>query len=145
MKVQAMLNAKSGGTEVATIRSDITIDAAIAVLKEKRIGALVVSDDGRQIAGILSERDVVRALADEGGALLEKPVSSIMTSEVKTTDPSAKIDDVMSEMTRSRIRHLPVVLDGALCGLISIGDVVKHRLEELESETSVLRDFIVGR
>ncbi len=145
MKVQAMLNAKNGGTQVATIRSDITIDAAIAVLKEKKIGALVVSDDGRQIAGILSERDVVRALADEGGSLLEKPVSSIMTSEVKTTDPGAKIDDVMSEMTRSRIRHLPVVQDGALCGLISIGDVVKHRLEELESETSVLRDFIVGR
>lgn len=145
MKVQAMLNAKSGGTQVATIRTDTTIDAAIAVLKEKRIGALVVSDDGRQIAGILSERDVVRALADEGGSLLEKPVSSIMTSEVKTTDPSAKIDDVMSEMTRSRIRHLPVVQDGALCGLVSIGDVVKHRLEELESETSVLRDFIVGR
>ena len=145
MKVQAMLNAKSGGTQVATIRTDITIDAAIAVLKEKKIGALVVSDDGRQIAGILSERDVVRALADEGGSLLEKPVSSIMTSEVKTTDPSAKIDDVMSEMTRSRIRHLPVVQDGALCGLVSIGDVVKHRLEELESETSVLRDFIVGR
>lgn len=145
MKVQAMLNAKSGGTEVATIRLDITIDAAIAVLKEKRIGALVVSDDGRQIAGILSERDVVRALADVGGSLLEKPVSSIMTSEVKTTGPGANIDDVMSEMTRSRIRHLPVVQDGALCGLISIGDVVKHRLEELESETSVLRDFIVGR
>lgn len=145
MKVQAMLKAKSGGAEVATIRSDITINAAIAVLKEKRIGALVVSDDGRQIAGILSERDVVRALADEGGALLERPVSSIMTSEVKTTGPSANIDDVMSEMTRSRIRHLPVVEDGALCGLVSIGDVVKHRLEELESETSVLRDFIVGR
>ena len=145
MKVQAMLNAKSGGGEVLTIRSDITIDAAIRVLKEKKIGALVVSDGGGQIAGIFSERDVVRALADQGGSLLDKPVSSIMTSEVKTTDPGAKIDDVMSEMTRSRIRHLPVVQDGMLCGLVSIGDVVKHRLEELESETSVLRDFIVGR
>ncbi|WP_282607151.1 CBS domain-containing protein [Pelagibius sp. Alg239-R121] len=145
MKVQAMLNAKSGGGDVSTIRPDITIDAAIRVLKEKKIGALVVSDDGHKIAGILSERDVVRGLADQGAGLLEKPVSSIMTSEVKTTGTGAKIDDVMAEMTRSRIRHLPVVQDGSLCGLVSIGDVVKHRLEELESETSVLRDFIVGR
>lgn len=145
MKVQAMLNAKSGGGEVSTIRSDIAIDAAIRVLKEKGIGALVVCDDGRKIAGILSERDVVRGLAEHGAALMKMPVASQMTSNVKTTDPGAKVDDVMSEMTRSRIRHLPVVSDGALCGLVSIGDVVKHRLLELESETSVLRDFIVGR
>lgn len=145
MKVQAMLNAKPGGAEVATIRSDITINAAIAVLKEKRIGALVVSDDDKKIAGILSERDIVRGLVDHGAALLEMPVTALMTSDVKTTDPGAKIDEIMSEMTRSRIRHLPVVQDGVLCGLVSIGDVVKYRVEELESETSVLRDFIVGR
>jgi CBS domain-containing protein len=145
MKVQALLNAKSGGAEVATIRSDITINAAIVVLREKGIGALVVCDDGRKIAGIFSERDVVRGLAEQGAALLDKPVATLMTSNVKTVDPDAKIDDVMSEMTRSRIRHLPVIKDGLLCGLVSIGDVVKHRLEELESETSVLRDFIVGR
>ncbi len=145
MTVKALLKAKGGSGEVSTIRSDITIDAAIRVLKEKRIGALVVCDDGRNIAGILSERDVVRGLADHGAALMQMPVASQMTSNVKTTNPSAKVDDVMSEMTQSRIRHLPVVQDGALSGLVSIGDVVKYRMKELESETSVLRDFIVGR
>ena len=145
MTVKALLKGKGGSGEVSTIRSDITIDAAIRVLKEKRIGALVVCDDGQSIAGILSERDVVRGLADHGAALLQMPVSSQMTSAVKTTSPREKVDHVMSEMTQSRIRHLPVMEDGALCGLVSIGDVVKYRMQELESETNVLRDFIVGR
>ncbi|TQV83902.1 CBS domain-containing protein [Denitrobaculum tricleocarpae] len=145
MTVKALLKGKGGSGEVSTIRSDITIDAAVRVLKEKRIGALVVCDDGKTIAGILSERDVVRGLADHGAVLMQMPVASLMTSTVKTTHPREKVDDVMSEMTQSRIRHLPVVQDGAICGLVSIGDVVKYRMKELESETSVLRDFIVGR
>lgn len=143
MKVQAMLAAK--GDKVLTTRPDATVAAAIDILKREGIGALVVSADGMRVRGILSERDVVRALVDQGAGLLQKPVSDIMTTSVKTCSPEDKIEDLMSEMTHSRIRHLPVVNDDKLCGMISIGDVVKNRLQELEAETSVLRDYIGGR
>ena len=143
MKVQAMLAQK--GTKVATTRPDATIATAIRILKLEGIGALVVSEDGTHVSGIISERDVVRGLVSHGEALLQMHVSELMTSTVKTCGPDANIKDVMLEMTRSRIRHLPVVEDGKLAGIISIGDVVKNRLEELETETSVLRDYIVGR
>lgn len=143
MKVQAMLSHK--GKKVVTARPDATIATAIGMLKLEGIGALVVSEDGTQVQGILSERDIVRGLVQHGPGLLQMHVSDLMTSEVKTCAPDANIKDVMLEMTRSRIRHLPVVEDGMLTGIISIGDVVKNRLEELETETSVLRDYIVGR
>jgi len=143
MKVKAMLSGK--GSRVVTARSDTTVAAAIRMLKLEKIGALIVSDEGSQIQGILSERDVVRALVDHGGDVLNMPVSEMMTRAVKTCTLEANIRDVMSEMTRSRVRHLPVIDGGKLCGIISIGDVVKNRLEELETETTVLREYIAGR
>ena len=143
MKVETMLAAK--GDKVVTARPDATVATVIRMLKLEGIGALVVSEDGEKILGIISERDVVRALVDHGGEVLKVRVAELMTRSVKTCTPDANIKDVMAEMTRSRVRHLPVVRDGKLCGIISIGDVVKNRLEELETETSVLRDYIVGR
>jgi len=142
MKVKAMLSAKE--SKIVTARPDATVATAINLLKQERIGALVISDDGDSIQGILSERDVVRALVDHGGDLLNMPVSGLMTKAVKTCDLDANIHDVMSEMTHSRIRHLPVFDDGKLCGVISIGDVVKNRLDELEAETTILREYIAG-
>lgn len=143
MKVDTMLAAK--GDKVVTARPDATVATIIRMLKLEGIGALVVSEDGEKILGIISERDVVRALVDHSGEVLKMRVDELMTHSVKTCTPDANIKDVMAEMTRSRVRHLPVVRDGKLCGIISIGDVVKNRLEELETETSVLRDYIVGR
>jgi CBS domain-containing protein len=143
MKVRDMLGQK--GDKVATVRPDATIDTALHKLKLEGVGALVVSKDDQTVAGIISERDIVRGLPDHGAALLTMKVSELMTQSVKTCTPDDKIQDIMSEMTRSRIRHLPVVSDGKMCGIVSIGDVVKNRLEELETETHVLRDYIVGR
>ena len=143
MDVNALLKGK--GASVATIRPSATIEDATTRLKEEGVGALVVSQDGERIDGILSERDVVRGLASHGSPLLAMNVSDLMTTPVKTCSTGDNIRDVMSQMTMSRIRHLPVVEDDKLCGIISIGDVVKNRLEELETETNVLRDFIVGR
>jgi len=143
MKVRDMLGQK--GDKVATVQPDATIDTALHKLKLEGVGALVVSKDDQTVAGIISERDIVRGLPDHGAALLTMKVSELMTQSVKTCTPDDKIQDIMSEMTRSRVRHLPVVSDGKMCGIVSIGDVVKNRLEELETETHVLRDYIVGR
>ena len=143
MKVQQIIGEK--GREVATIRSESSIATAAGLLKLRGIGALVVSEDGSQVVGILSERDIVRGLVEHGNDLLEMRVSDLMTRNVKTCRLDSDLNSVMGEMTRSRIRHLPVVEDNSLIGIISIGDVVKMRLGELETETSVLRDFIVGR
>jgi CBS domain-containing protein len=143
MKVEAMLAEK--GDRVVTIGPETTVSTLVRMLKLEGIGAVVVTDDSGQLRGIVSERDVVRELVTHGAALLEMPVSNVMTAAVKTTSPNANIGDVMAEMTRSRVRHLPVLDGGKLLGIISIGDVVKNRLEELETETSVLRDYIVGR
>ncbi len=142
MNVKAMLAAK--GSEVVTTRTHATISTVIRMLKLKGIGALVVSDDGETLGGIISERDIVRGLVDHGHELLEMQVSELMTRAVKTCTPEANIKDVMTKMTHGRIRHLPVLNGGKLCGIISIGDVVKNRLDELETETNVLRDYIVG-
>ena len=143
MKVEAMLAAK--GDKVVTARPDAAITTIVRMLKLEGIGALVISEDGEEILGIISERDVVRALVEHGGEVLKMKAADLMTRSVKTCAPEVNIRDVMAEMTRSRVRHLPVVRGGKLCGIISIGDVVKNRLEELETETSVLRDYIVGR
>ncbi len=143
MNVRDMLGQK--GDKVATVRPDATVDTALHKLKLEGVGALVVSEDDQSVAGIISERDIVRGLPDHGAALLSMKVSELMTQAVKTCKPDDKIQDIMLEMTRSRFRHMPVVADGKLCGIISIGDVVKNRLEELETETHVLRDYIVGR
>jgi len=143
MKVHDLLANK--GDRIATIEPGASVRAAAALLKEEGIGALVVSRTGRDLAGILSERDIVRALATDPDGLLERQVGDLMTREVKTCTAEDKVTDVMATMTRSRIRHLPVVDQDGLVGIISIGDVVKQRLGELEEETHVLRDFIVGR
>jgi len=143
MKVADILAVKS--SDIATTRPDSRVSTVAGLLKLKRIGALVVSDDGDHIAGIISERDIVQGLVDHGEELLKMPVSEIMTRTVKTCAPDAAITEIMAEMTRSRIRHLPVVTDGRLIGIVSIGDVVKNRLDELQSEANVLRDYFVSR
>ena len=143
MKVRTMLAHK--GDRVLTVRTDATITAAIEILKAEKIGALVASDDGAAVQGILSERDVVRGLQEHGAKLLSMTVAEFMTTPVKTCELTDDIQDIMAQMTRSRIRHLPVVEEAKLCGMISIGDVVKNRLEELEAEASALRDYVSGR
>ncbi|MBW3556975.1 MAG: CBS domain-containing protein [Actinobacteria bacterium] len=144
MKVEVILAAK--GHAVETIRPDANVAIAVHRLTSQGIGALVVSADGERLDGVLSERDVTRGLARHGSGLLEMKVSAVMSKAVPVCSPETTIKEAMAEMTRSRHRHLPVVQNGVLRGLLSIGDVVKHRLEEMELEASVLRDaYIVGR
>ena len=142
MKVRDII-ANKGGT-VATLRPEAAISTVVRRLKLEGIGALVVSEDEAQVLGIISERDIVRGLAEHGNELLEKRVFELMTSPVKTCAPDSKIKDVMAVMTRSRIRHLPVVVEGRMIGIISIGDVVKNRLDEVELEADVLRDAYIA-
>jgi CBS domain-containing protein len=130
------------GREVATIDGAESVRSALGLLAEKGIGALVVSSDGRRIDGILSERDVARGLHDRGAGLLAEPVSSVMTAEVVTCAPGASVHDLAQTMTDHRVRHIPVVEDGGLVGIVSIGDVVKARLDELEEERRQLVDYI---
>lgn len=128
------------GDVVVTIRSDDTVEHLLALLEEHRIGAIVVSDDGESVGGIVSERDVVRHLRSDGVAILSEPVSQIMTTDVKTCDPDTLIDELARTMTDHRIRHVPVLIDGKLRAIVSIGDIVKHRIDELQTE----RDQLVG-
>jgi CBS domain-containing protein len=143
MNVAGILRVK--GASVVTIRPDATIGNLVRGLRDERIGAMVVTEDGRSVLGIISERDVVRALAERGARILEAPVAELMTREVVSCTPRDTVKQVMAEMTRRRIRHLPVLSDGVLCGIISIGDVVKNRLEEIETETNVLREAYIAR
>lgn len=140
MLVRTILAQK--GTEVATIEPGSTVADAVAQLGTKRIGALVVSPDGLTIEGILSERDVVRGLASQGPGVLDQPVSALMTSEVTTCVSDDTADMLMGLMTDQRIRHLPVVEAGSLCGLVSIGDVVKARVGELQVEAQTLQEYL---
>ncbi len=142
MTVQAILNAK--GADVATARPDASINDVVRQLKDRGVGALVISSDGASIEGIVSERDVMRALAEHGAATLDMPVSNLMTKSVRTGELTDPIASVMATMTQHRIRHLPIVKDGALCGIVSIGDAVKARIGEIESEAHALRDYIAG-
>jgi CBS domain-containing protein len=142
MNVETILRNK--GNWVATIRPDATIADAVNMLHRERIGAIVVSEDGDSVDGILSERDVVNALADSGAALLARRVDDIMTRNVITCEPGDTVGELMAEMTSRRIRHFPVVTDGRLCGIVSIGDLVKSRLDEVEFEAQSLRSFIAS-
>jgi CBS domain-containing protein len=142
MRISDVLRGKSG--EVVTVVPDTPVDRLLAVLAEHRIGAAVVSRDGSTVDGIVSERDVVRALALRGAAVLNEPVSAIQTTEVFTIAPGAGLAEVERVMTERRFRHVPVVVDGALRGIVSIGDVVKRRIDELESERSELAGYITG-
>jgi CBS domain-containing protein len=142
MNVETILRNK--GRRVATIRADATIADAVNGLANYGVGALVVSDDGSKVDGIISERDIVAALAEDGVALLARRVGDVMTRPVITCEPNETVAELMAEMTNRRIRHFPVVQDGLLCGIVSIGDVVKSRLDEIEYEASSLRSFIAG-
>ncbi|HET6950691.1 MAG TPA: CBS domain-containing protein [Acidimicrobiales bacterium] len=135
------------GSQVATITAGATIADAVARLRERNIGALVVTDDpdgGGAVAGILSERDIVRALAGATGeqATLEQPVSALMTTDVTTCGARATADELMRTMTERRVRHVPVVEEGRLVGIVSIGDVVKSRIDELQAETETLHEYL---
>ena len=136
----ALLANKSG--DVITINPTTDIIAAAKLLAERGIGAVVVLGVDHRIVGILSERDIVQALAEHGAALLSEPVSQIMTREVKTCSEDDTIEDLMGRMTAGRFRHLPVVKQEKLIGIVSIGDVVKSRVEEIDRETKTLRDYI---
>ena len=140
--MQSILGSK--GADVATVSQTASLCDAVRMLGERRIGALVVSGDGRAIEGIVSERDIVRVAA--AGALDETTVGAVMSTDVITCSPGDGVDRLMSLMTERRIRHLPVVDDhGHLAGIVSIGDVVKARLTELEHENQALADYISGR
>ncbi|MGI9645490.1 MAG: CBS domain-containing protein [Ilumatobacteraceae bacterium] len=144
MNVQSILAAK--GSAVATIDSAATLADATSSLRDHGVGALVVSSDGSTIDGILSERDVVRALASHGVSTLGRAVSTAMSGHVVTCVMSDSVDELMAMMSEKRIRHLPVVDDAeALAGIVSIGDVVKARLGQLQKENDQLYDYIQGR
>jgi CBS domain-containing protein len=143
MRVADILQGK--GAEVETIRPDAKVLVAVHRMRMQNVGALVVSRDGSKVEGLLSERDVVRGLTRHGAGLLEMGVVAVMSRNVPTCSPDDPLASVMAQMTRSRNRHVPVVDDGRLCGIVSVGDVVKHRLEELELETSVMRDVYLTR
>jgi CBS domain-containing protein len=142
MRITDLLRVK--GTRVVTITPDTTVRQLVAILAEHGIGAVVVSADGTSVDGIASERDIVRAFAKRGAAAMSEPVTAIYTAEVHTVTPDTQIEEVMRMMTERRVRHAPVVLDGSLRGIVSIGDVVKNRIDELETERAALTDYITS-
>jgi CBS domain-containing protein len=140
MTVKAILSAK--GTEVLTIEPTTNLAAAAKLLAEQKIGALVVIGPDRRVVGIVSERDIVQELAAHGAAALDLALTDVMTRKVTTCSASDTISSVMERMTAGKFRHLPVIEQGRLAGLVSIGDVVKYRLQQMEQEQSALRDYI---
>ncbi|MCW2940024.1 MAG: putative signal transduction protein with domain [Actinomycetia bacterium] len=138
MRIRDILRRK--GDAVATVRPGSTVRELLATLAEHNIGAVVVSPDGVAIGGIASERDVVRHMHRRGAALLDAPVSEIMTAEVRTCGPDDEVDGLRHVMTERRIRHVPVVVNDRLVGIVSIGDIVKSAIDELETE----REYLVG-
>lgn len=140
MTVRRILAGK--GRDVVTISPDHTLSEAVRLLCDRRLGALVVVDDAGGVAGIISERDIVQSIALRGAGALSEPVSQSMTSSVVTTVEAATIQSVMTEMTTGRFRHLPVLEQGRLAGIVSIGDVVKYRVAEMEDEQQALREYI---
>ena len=127
---------------VVTIEPTADLAAAVKRLAERRIGALVILGADHRIVGILSERDIVRAFAERGPAALHEPVGQVMTRDVKTCSEDDTIESLMGRMTTGRFRHMPVVEQGKLVGVVSVGDVVKNRVEEMEREAAALRDYI---
>jgi CBS domain-containing protein len=143
MKVREILKGK--GSRVVTVAPHSSIHDLARRLRLEGIGAAVVSQDGQRVDGIVSEREIVRSLAEHGTRLLDKPVSDIMLAGVVTCKAEDSVKEVMRRMTLHRARHLPVVENGKLAGIVSIGDVVKSRLDDMELETNVLRDYLVAR
>jgi CBS domain-containing protein len=143
MHIETILTRK--GREVRTIQPETKVGEAVQRMREERVGCLVVSSDGRKIAGIVSDRGIMYSIAEHGVEVLDRPIRTIMTERVFTCSPQDRIGTLMVMMTERRIRHIPVVDgDGALCGLVSIGDVVKHRLDEIQTEAQAMRDYISG-
>lgn len=141
MTVGIILAAK--GRDVVTIQPNATLAAAVELLAAKRIGALLILGADLRIAGILSERDIVRVLGERGREALDEPVSAAMTRKVSTCHERETISTIMERMTTGKFRHVPVVEQGRLVGIVSIGDVVKHRLSEVERDSAALRDYIL--
>jgi len=140
MTVKALLSRK--GRDVVTIAPAATLSEAAKLLAERRIGAVVVTGADHRVAGILSERDIVRALGQRGASALDENVAAVMTRKVTTCNEADTVVAIMERMTAGKFRHVPVVEQGKLIGVISIGDVVKHRVEEIEGETNALREYI---
>src|SRR5262245_4033276 len=140
MTVQAILSRK--GSDVLTIEPTAELAAAVKILSERRIGALVVTGADRRVVGIISERDVVRILGQRGTDAFHLPVAEVMTRRVVTCDARETVCEIMERMTAGKFRHVPVVEQERLAGIISIGDVVKYRLHEMEHESEVLHDYI---
>ena len=140
MNVASILQSK--GNDVVTARPERKVAYVVEKLKGKGIGALVISEDRRTVLGIISERDILRGLAEHGAAVLDMQISELMTRDVVTCGPDTGIDELMSVMTDNRIRHIPVVEDGALSGIVTIGDVVKARLEQIERDAAAMRAYI---
>ena len=140
MNVATILKQK--GRSVATVAPTATLQEVAKRLAQRRIGALVVVGSRGQIEGIVSERDIIRALSETGAGCLVRPVAETMTRQVMTCQETDTLDEMMAMMTQGRFRHVPVVTDGDLVGIISIGDVVKHRVAEIEAEAQAIRDYI---
>lgn len=143
MKIADILRAK--GRNVHSVLPWRTVAEVVTRLRDLDVGAVLVCDGDHLIAGIVSERDIVRALARDGASLLDRPISEVMTSKVRSCTSDETVARAMSQMTAGRYRHLPVVDGGRLVGMVSIGDLVKHRVREMELETGVLRDVAIAR
>lgn len=142
MKVQDILQAK--GADVYTVSPSSTIKQAVEMLGSKNIGAVIVKDDGGEVSGILSERDIVRVMRERVVDVMSVPVSSCMTPNPYACALETTVDDLMAEMTDKRIRHMPVVDNGALVGMVSIGDVVKRKIQQSEQEAAALKEYIAS-
>jgi CBS domain-containing protein len=140
MTVKAILARK--GSDVVTAEPNATLGEVVRVLSARRIGAVVVTGADRRIVGILSERDVVRVLGEKGASVLDQPIAEVMTRKVTTCSLGDTIIELMARMTEGKFRHVPVVDQGRLAGIVSIGDVVKWRVHEMEDESAALRDYI---
>ncbi|MEO1776421.1 MAG: CBS domain-containing protein [Pseudomonadota bacterium] len=143
MKVMQILKMK-GSTHVECIEAEAPVGDAVTVLSAKRIGALIVRGRDGDLAGILSERDIVRVLGTDGPGVMSKPVKAIMTAKVSTCSPEEDALSVLERMTEGRFRHMPVMLRGQLAGLLSIGDVVKARIDEIEAENEAMAHMLAG-
>lgn len=140
MRVADVLRNK--GSEVFTVRPDTPVREFLEILVSRRIGACVLSPDGASVVGMVSERDIAKGLAARGAAILEAPVSDLATALVQTASMDTTLDELMRMMTDRRVRHVPILVEGRLSGLVSIGDVVKHRMDELEAEREHLVNYI---
>ena len=140
MIVKSIIETKGG--DVVTLEPSVSLDAAAKLLAERRIGAVVVLGADDRVVGILSERDIVRAISERGGAAMQEPVSQVMTRKVVTCTLDETLHSIMERMTAGKFRHVPVIEQGRLAGIISIGDVVKHRIVEMEQESDALKSYI---